>query len=345
VIRGAVTALLLAACSAEPMANPTNSGPPPGLAAENPGTRDLRPLYRAEVCARLSADAQACDAVLRRLPDEGPAKPLRAPTHLPSRYRVALVPGLFAECLEGVVRPFADVEHDLRQAGFVVHYLPVFGRGSTVENAGRLARELSTLGGDARPLVVFAHSKGLADILEFVVRYPEGARAIAAVVGVAGAASGSPLADELYPVYRDWISGLPLPGCKSGTGDELRDLKRDVRLAWWQRYRPALTIPVFSIVAAPREEQVSPILRVPYRKLARIDPRNDGQLLWHDQIAPGGYLLGYVDADHWGIVMPLSQTLPMAAAVVYDSVPRTTLVIAALAVVHRVLAGAPRQRP
>ncbi|HSF07552.1 MAG TPA: hypothetical protein VLG10_17365 [Methylomirabilota bacterium] len=340
-IRGGVAALLLAACTAEPIATPADTRPPAAMSTMDTGARDLRPLYRTEVCARLPADALACDAVLRRLPDEAPGQPRPAATYLPSRYRVALVPGLFAECLEGVVRPFADVESDLRQAGFNVHYLSVFGRGSTAENAERLAREFSALGSDTRPLVVFAHSKGLPDVLEFVVRYPEGARAIAAIVGVAGAANGSPLADELYPVYRDWIAGLPLPGCKAGTGDELRDLQRDVRLAWWQRHRSALTIPLFSIVAAPREERVSPILRLPYRKLARVDPRNDGQLLWHDQIVPGGYLLGYVDADHWGIVMPLSQALPMAAAVVYDGVPRTTLVTGALEVVNRVLAAAP----
>ncbi len=334
---GAVAALLLTGCTAEPVATPAGIRPSVGLTGEDAGVRDLRPLYRAVVCARLPSDGPACDAVLRRLPGEGPGHPPGAALDLRSRYRVALVPGLFAECLEGFLRPFADVERDLQRAGFTVHYLHVFGRGSIAENAERLAHELRALGGDARPLVVFAHSKGLPDILEFVVRHPEGARPIAAIVGVAGAANGSPLAEELYAMYRDWIARLPLPGCRAGTGDELRDLQRDVRVAWWQRYRSAVTIPVFSIVAAPHEDHVSPFLRAPYRKLAHVDPRNDGQLLWDDQIVPGGYLLGYVDADHWRIVMPPRPAVP----IVSDTVPRAALVTGALEVVGRVLATLP----
>ncbi len=333
----ALTALSLAACTAEPTASHVDTPPSAGLTVEAAGVRDLRPLYRAAVCARLPVDPPTCDTVLRRLPGEGPSNPPDAVVDLRGHYRIALVPGLFAECLEGFLRPFADVDSELRRAGFTVHYLHVFGRGSIAENAERLAHELSALGDDARPLIVFAHSKGLPDILEFVVRHPEGARMIAAIVGVAGAANGSLLAEDLYVMYRDWLARLPLPGCRAGTGEELRDLRRDVRLAWWQRYRAALTVPVFSIVAAPHEDQISPFLRAPYRWLAQVDPRNDGQLLWDDQIVPGGYLLGYVEADHWRIVMPLRPAVPM----IRDTVPRAALVVGALEVVGRVLTARP----
>jgi hypothetical protein len=335
----AVAALALAACTAEPIATPVTHRSSAAQTVEDASARDLRPLYRAVLCARLPADGPACDVVLRRLPDERPGQPPGAAPDLRSRYRIALVPGLFAECVDGFLRPFADVERALQRAGFTVHYLHVLGRGSIADNAERLARDLDAISGDARPLVVFAHSKGLPDILEFVVRHPRGARSIAAIVGVAGAANGSPLAEELYAMYRDWIAAFPLPGCRAGNGDELRDLQRDVRLAWWRRHRSALTIPVFSLVAAPQEAHVSALLRAPYRRLAQIDPRNDGQLLWDDQIAPGGYLLGYVDADHWRIVMPaLRPAIPM----VRDPVPRATLLTGALEVVGRVLATAAR---
>jgi hypothetical protein len=39
-------------------------------------------------------------------------------------------------------------------------------------------------------------------------------------------------------------------------------------------------------------EQISFGLRGIYDELAKIDPRNDGQMLFYDQIIPGGALLG-----------------------------------------------------
>jgi hypothetical protein len=102
---------------------------------------------------------------------------------------------------------------------------------------------------------------------------------ISAIVSVAGASNGSPIADDLYEFYRDWLAGLPIPGCDHGTGEDVHDLRRDVRLEWWRRNRSAITVPIFSIVAVPRADRVSPVLQQTYAKLAAIDPRNDGQLL------------------------------------------------------------------
>ena len=58
-------------------------------------------------------------------------------------------------------------------------------------------------------------------------------------------------------------------------------------------------MPIFTLVTVPRREHVSPLMRPAYLTLARLEPRNDGNLLWYDQIPPGSHLLGYLDADHW----------------------------------------------
>ena len=34
-----------------------------------------------------------------------------------------------------------------------------------------------------------------------------------------------------------WLAGLPIPGCERGTGEEVQDLRRDVRLEWWNSKR------------------------------------------------------------------------------------------------------------
>lgn len=38
-----------------------------------------------------------------------------------------------------------------------------------------------------------------------------------------------------------------------------------------------------------------------------IEPLNDGQLLYFDQIIPGASLLGYVNADHWTVAVPVEE--------------------------------------
>ncbi len=57
-------------------------------------------------------------------------------------------------------------------------------------------------------------------------------------------------------------------------------------------------------------ERISQALRGNHDRLSLMDPRNDGQLLYHDQIVPGSTLLGYVNADHWAVAMPMNRVYP-----------------------------------
>jgi hypothetical protein len=237
--------------------------------------------------------------------------------------------------------PFTDVIENLKVSGFAVHDFRIAGRASSAENAGRLARQLAELDPDPRPLIMVVYSKGLPDVLELLVRYPESVRQIAAIVSIAGAANGSPVADNLYEFYRDWLARLPIPGCDRGTGEEVHDLRRDVRLEWWRRHRSAITVPIFSIVAVPRADRVSPVLKQTYAKLAAIDPRNDGQLLWYDAVVSRGYLLGYVNVDHLAIAIPASQQIPAFSFLFRDDVPRLALVKGAIEVVVETLETIP----
>jgi hypothetical protein len=104
--------------------------------------------------------------------------------------------------------------------------------------------------------------------------------------------NGSLLADRYVDRYRRWLSRLPLITCGSGTGDEMGDLRRDVRLEWWRRHRASVATPIFLIVTTPRRDHVSPPLAETYRTLAGAEPRNDGMLFWYDQLVSGGRLSG-----------------------------------------------------
>jgi len=326
-------AALVTACAAQPLEDASHPPPPVLLTTvEAAGIRDLRAEYRAAVCGRLP-DEGACERTLLRLAGERPPATRAPPAHLPSRYRIAFVPGFFSECFDRLARPFIDVERALREEGFAVDYLQVSGRGTAAANALRLEAHFTAPDNDPRPIILVAYSKGLVDALEMLVRQPAVARRIAAVVSVAGAANGSPLADHLQAVYRDWAAAFPLPGCNAGTGEEIRDLRRDVRLEWWRRHRDEITVPVFALVASPLPDRVSPAMRASHARLAPIDPRNDGKLTSHDQLVPGGYLLGYANADHWAIAIPVAAELPGFAFLFRDGVPRAALVRAAIDVV------------
>ena len=338
-------ALALGACAAPPLERFSETAPAAvRTTIADAGVIDLRANYRAAVCARLGSAGSACEDLLLRLSDEGPESAPSAVGGLADRYRIAFVPGFFAECLARIGEPFSDVRGSLIAEGFAVEYVNVPGRGTVAANARRLAGHFAAANQDPRPYIVFAHSKGLADMLEFLVRYPQSAAGIAAVVGVAGAANGSPLAEDVEALYRQWAAPLPLPECEAGSGEEIRDLRRDVRLDWWRQHGRSLNLPLFSLVAAPRPDRVSAASRISYERLAMVDPRNDGKLLWSDQIAPRSHLLGYVNADHYAVAIPLSQSLPVLSFAFRDEVPRATLVRAAIDVVAATLAAARESR-
>ena len=334
----AVVALFLSGCAAKSL-SPANETMPPIVVANlgDAGIKDVRHLYRAAVCRQLPTGSLPCEELILRFPNEAAAGSLSRQTDIKDHYQIAFVPGFFSDCLNGIFYPFTDVIADLTGLGFVVHNLPTFGRASSAANAERLATQLAQLSPDPKPFIMVVYSKGLPDVLELLLRYPLTSQRIAAIISIAGAANGSPIADEHYEIYRDWLAGLPIPGCDRGTGEEVRDLRRDVRLQWWAQHRSAITVPIFSIVAVPKTDRVSPILKQTYEKLAGIDTRNDGLLLWYDTIVTGGYLLGYVNADHLAIIVPASQQVPALYFLFKDDVPRAAIVRAAIEVVAETL--------
>src|SRR5262249_25456485 len=137
-------------------------------------------------------------ALRRRLASPGRrGRPARAarPTRSARAYRIGVVPGLLAECFDGIIRPFAEAMDELARAGFV-------------------------------------------------------------------------LADRLNPAFRRWLSGRRMRHCRRGAGEEFEALRREARRAGWQRYRTAVTTPVFALVTTPCPDRLSPLVKEMYDKLA-----------------------------------------------------------------------------
>jgi hypothetical protein len=161
-----------------------------------------------------------------------------------------------------------------------------------------------------------------------------------AVLSVAGAINGSPLADSpagaalLFPCGAD-------TACAEGEQQALGDLKRAHRLRWLMAHPLPARTRYFSIGAFAPGPEVAPPLRSRAAALARIDPRNDGLALFFDQTIPGAELLGYANTDHWSIAAdpPGLAHSPPAERREAPSFPRDVLIEAALLRIAEVLSS------
>jgi pimeloyl-ACP methyl ester carboxylesterase len=303
---------------------------------------DGRGRFRQIFCALLEQKPdrlrRPCEALLHRLVDE-PALSANAPLplHTPG-LRVVFVRGLFGACRGELVGTFAASIAPLNALGYVASAIPGSGEADAHDNIEGLARLLAGEAGE-RQLVLVGHSQGAFDILDYLSDHPEQARTVAAVVSVAGAINGSPLADLYVRRYKRLATTLPLSDCVARELRELEALRYAERL---ERLR-GLALPpgvhVFSLVAFTALETMSHPLRPFAAELAHVDPRNDGQLAHIDQVVPGSTLLGYVNADHWSVATPIEEFHPAVATLVtgHNYFPRTTLVEAVLLRVREVL--------
>ena len=64
----------------------------------------------------------------------------------------------------------------------------------------------------------------------------------------------------------------------------------------------------YSLVTYPQPDRISEVLKLSYNKLSRVDARNDGQLLFYDQLIPGSDLVAYLNADHWAVALPIARS-------------------------------------
>lgn len=309
------------------------------------GITDGRSRFRSVYCAvrerhgRALPDDRPCGEALPRAADEGPAagQPVVLSAE-PPRLRVLVVSGIYGSCAAWLATPFADALAHLGRLGYRAGQVPVDARSGSVRNAGLIRDYLAAHPSlDGERLVLVGYSKGIADILEAVVAHEGVREAVDAVVSIAGAVGGSPIADDLADPLRELLRRLDLPGCDPGDGGGIESLRRSTRAAWLAANRPLPGgVRYYSVAAVPGPARISAVLRPSYRRLAGLDERNDSQVLWTDAVIPGGTLLGYVDADHWAAALPLLRSPPpglkavMATLVDRNAFPREVLLEAVM---------------
>lgn len=312
---------------------------PPGA----PPVQDRRVRFREIFCALLAQEPGAatrpCEVLLHRLIDE-PARTLRArplPAHDP-KLTVIFVPGLLGDCPYGLSPPFETAVQHLQRLGYDAWVAPMNATSSSLANAERLALELAEH--SSEHIVLIGHGRGTVDILELLVTNPAVASRTKAVLSVAGAINGSPLADSPSGAALLFSRGGDT-ACTEGELQSHGDLKRAHRARWLMEHPLPSGPRYFSIGAfAPRSE-VAPPLRPRAAALARIDPRNDGLTPFFDQVIPGSELLGYANTDHWTIAADpagLAHSPPEVKREM-PSFPRDVLIEAALLRISEVLSS------
>ena len=287
---------------------------PPAVRAD---VVDARGRFREIFCAVREArareaplrDDRPCADALVRFPDEPPAAGADVvTTPSPTRRRVIVVAGIFGECIAPWITPFADSLPQLEALGYRAGLIRVSGTAASAANARHIRDHVLAvpdLAADERVILV-GYSKGAVDALEALVAFPELAARVAALVSLASPITGSPIADGFDPWQRAIIETLTSPFCGGGRG-AITSLTREVRRSFMARVRLPADVRYFSVIAVAQEMEVSRPLLSPYRDLAVVDPRNDGQVVPEDAVIPGATLLGYLRGDHWAIAMPFSR--------------------------------------
>ena len=344
--------LALAACAQKPLIPYSADTPPLALVpAALAGVQDKRARFREIYCAVLTArqsevpDHRSCDEALNRIGTE-PAGSGRPVDLGPSRRGLvaAVVAGIGYECFEKWLQaPGSTVTH-VRRFGYDMSILKVDALSSSAHNARQIRDAIMAMPVPEGPprLVLVGYSKGAPDILEAVVAYPEIRARVAAVVSAAGAIGGSALANDAHQYQADMLRHFPGSTCTSGDGGAVDSLLPATRRAWLAQHPLPRELRYYSLVTLPQPERISSALTSSYDKLARIDGRNDSQVIFYDQVVPGSALVGYVNADHWALAVPIARSHVMVGALFVNrnDYPREALMEALLRFVEEDLASA-----
>ena len=320
---------LLSACSSQPQVPFSYSLAPLSFEPGNTyNVSDGRARFREIFCAANEdhgeslPDFRPCDDALVRFEDEPP------PTGEPVSLGVSsaglmgkMVPGLAYSCIKPWLHHDNSAPNHVATLGYETGFIQVEGIASSETNATLIADYIASLGPEhtERPLILFGYSKGVPDIFAFLAAYPELTAQVAAVVSYAGAVWGSPLADTANEKQLSWLTYIPGAECEKQDSKALETLSPANRKAWFAENTLPDHIRYYSVIAFPDPENISNGLQRFHRKLGELkDGRNDSQVVFYDQVIPGSTILGFFNADHWAMSVPIARQHEITQAVFAD---------------------------
>jgi hypothetical protein len=224
------------------------------------------------------------------------------PPILPS-YRVLVVPGVLSSC-QSNTQAFQEGQSHLREKhAMTVEFLqtPNATSAEVGQQISAYLRKAMALG-DQRKYIVVAYSKGAPDVQEALANDLESKSAVAALVTVAGAVGGSPIAEAMPSIVGRYTSALKLGSCQGDLAQAFQSLRQDVRRQF-NADHPDPLVPSFSLAAVSDSSSTSKMLLEAWKLLTAYDPRTDSQLLQQDALIPGGNILGVLRGDHLAVAL------------------------------------------
>jgi hypothetical protein len=306
--------LILSGCTSKPILTYGSNAPAQILTPIHAaGVEDGRARFRNIFCERFDAigspkDGQpTCLDYLHRLADEPKStkQAVRERISL-SSVQFVVVPGYMGDAAPGGMRALGPSVDRLAEKGYRIEYVKVSGGGGSGYNAeqiGAFFRERKFP--ENEKLVIIGYSKGTVDLLHFLTTNPDLARHVDAMVSYSGAVNGSALA-EVFPEFLINIV-LAMAGGEVGDKAGYNTLKPSVQMPWLAGHPLPEHIKYFSLASFTDRENVSGVLTDGYDRLSQINPKNDGQLIFYDQILPRSTLLGYSNGDHWAVALPFTE--------------------------------------
>jgi hypothetical protein len=334
----AAAGMIVCACSSTPLSPYTADATP---LASLPGVEDQRGRFREIFCTILEErgstlpDSRPCEDALTRygIEPDGTGQSVEL-GRSGRRLVAAVVPGLGWDCFANWVDVKETSATHVRQFGYDMVALKVEGLSSSGANARQIRDAIMAMEPEnTEPhLVLIGYSKGAPDILEAVVSYPEIRHRIAAVVGIAGAIGGSPFAEHVKRSQVKLLRHFPGAECSAGDGGAVESLLPTTRKAWLAENPLPDNIPYYSLVTCPEPERISSFLKRSYKKVGRVDVRNDGMVVFDGQFIPNSTFIGCVNADHWAVAVPVARFHPHLAPLFFDEndYPREALIEAVL---------------
>jgi pimeloyl-ACP methyl ester carboxylesterase len=348
----ALLCVLFTACASEPASTPAASYDLSATEhASKAGLTDGRGRFREIYCAVLDKhgskvpDNRSCEEALTESGEEGGATGKEVyleQSH--GDYLVLFVPGFGWDCFADMLDLDGSILDHIGDSGYESRMVDVDGLASTEVNGKLISDYVAALPSqyaDHR-IILAGYSKGAPDILTAVATYPDLAKRVTAVVSLAGAIGGSPLADGADGEPADLLTHFPGSTCKEGDGSAVDALQTSVRQQWLADHPLPKNIRYYSVVTYPEPDRVSLGLNGSYTQLSEIDDRNDTQVLIYDQMIPGSTLVAFVNADHWAIAVPVARGHKFLGSAVINrnDYPREAFMEAMLRFVEEDLAAA-----
>ena len=275
----------------------------PGAVTVPIGARvtDASVAFAKTFCATLThldpthAEWGSCARYLEPPASEQPA----AVDPIPTDLGIIIVGGAFSHCFEAKgLFAFGPARSHLSAplpGGHALSVEPIkIGGVATPEaNAAAIDAYLASHPGD---YIAIGHSKGAVDLMPSVQKYstekyPHARAQIKALVSIAGAISGTRLAELSEDLtifgFKRAVRRSGLGNCDIEEEGGIRSLRRDVRHKFLRSWEPPVDLKTYSIVGVANRGDTSSVLHTMWDRLELYSRDQDSHVIAEEAIIPG----------------------------------------------------------